>query len=394
MLQLAFVSFKKGSFLLIEGNPDSDRFYIIQSGTVRCFKTTEIPGISPITLGAGDFIGVVSCLSDHSQVESVVALSDVVAIAVRRDQCSELISRNAPVAMKIIRAFANRMRLMNETLTKLTLKNVVLDTPEHMYDVGAYYDRIGAPNIAVYAYYHYLKACPGGNHFVPAKDRFIKLKPRTHAVYFEPTADLVRYYPKGVMIFSESQSGGEMFIIQSGQVKISKVVDGNEVTLAMLKKGDMFGEMALLENKPRSASAIVHEDCELMVVNRHNFNQMVATQPQLIARLMTTLADRLWSMYRQIDNACLTDPVHKFVDMLALQIEKSKLMLTGKVPLQTDLTLIDLANMCGIPQGMQTEAIYRFQSDSPVKLVNGKVFIPDCLEMVKQAAFYRRQQKS
>ena len=47
-----------------------------------------------------------------------------------------------------------------------------------------------------------------------------------------------------------------MFIIQEGAVRITKVVDGREVILAVLKKGDMFGEMALLENKPRSASAI------------------------------------------------------------------------------------------------------------------------------------------
>ena len=53
------------------------------------------------------------------------------------------------------------------------------------------------------------------------------------------------------MIFSEAQSGSDMFIIQRGEVSITKVVNGNEVTLAVLKKGDMFGEMALIENKPR-----------------------------------------------------------------------------------------------------------------------------------------------
>lgn len=296
--------------------------------------------------------------------------------------------------MKIIRTFANRMRLMNEQLTRLTLNNVVADSPEHIFEVAAYYEKTGHADIASYAYYQYLKACPKGVNFEQAKNRFVALKPRTHAVYYEPTSDLLRTYPKDTMIFSENQSGQDLFIIQDGQVQISKVVDGNEVTLAMLKRGDVFGEMALLENKPRSASAIAHENCRLMTVNRQNFDQMVATQPQLIARLTTTLADRLWSMHRQLDNASLREPLHKLIDMLALQVEKARINLAPNVQYQTDLTIPDVANMCGIPQNLQAQAIYQLQSDSHIKLVDNKILIPDCLELVKQAAFYRKQNKA
>ena len=392
MLQLSFVNFRKGSYLVVEGKAESDRFFIIQSGNVRCFKATDAPGGPIKLLGPGDFVGVIPCMSGHSQIETVIAITDVTGISVRRDQYPELIMRNTPVAMKIIRTFANGMRSMNETLTKLTLNNVVADTPEHIFDVADYYDKAGFSDIAVYAYYQYLKACPRGINAGRAKERFIVLKERTHAVYFESTPDLMRVYPKSTMIFSESQNGPDMFIIQEGQVKISKVVDGNEVTLAMLKKGDMFGEMALLENKPRSASAIAHEPCKLMAVNRQNFDLMVATQPQLISRLTTMLADRLWSMYRQIDNANLHDPLHKLIDILALQVEKTKINLSQQnVQYQTDLTPYDLANMCGLPKEQQAESLLRLQSDSHVRFVNGKILVPDCRELVKQAAFYRKQ---
>ena len=388
MLQLSFVNFRKGSYLVVEGKAESDRFFIIQSGNVRCFKATDAPGGPIKLLGPGDFVGVIPCMSGHSQIETVIAITDVTGISVRRDQYPELIMRNTPVAMKIIRTFANGMRSMNETLTKLTLNNVVADTPEHIFDVADYYDKAGFSDIAVYAYYQYLKACPRGINTGRAKERFIVLKERTHAVYFELTPDLLRVYPKNTMIFSESQNGPDMFVIQEGQVKISKVVDGNEVTLAMLKKGDMFGEMALLENKPRSASAIAHEPCKLMAVNRQNFDLMVATQPQLISRLTTMLADRLWSMYRQIDNANLHDPLHKLIDILALQVEKTKINVSQQnIQYQTDLTPYDLANMCGLPKEQQAESLIRLQSDSHVRFVNGKILVPDCRELVKQAAF-------
>jgi CRP-like cAMP-binding protein len=377
--------------MVVEGKSESDRFYIIQVGRVSCHHENEVPGSTPDVLGPGDFVGVIPCMSGHSQIESVVALTDVVAISVRRDQYPELIMRNTPVAMKIIRTFANKMRMLNDNLTQLTLKNKSVDSPEQLYAIAAYYEKVGQPNIAIYGYYQYLKTCPGGENVEKAKQRFLALKPRTHAVYFESNNDLLRVYPKDTMIFSECQNGQDMFIIQEGSVRITKVSDGNEVTLALLKKGDMFGEMALLENKPRSASAIAHEQCRLMTVNRQNFDQMVATQPQLIARLTTMLADRLWSMYRQLSNTQLHEPLAKLIDMLALQVEKAKITLAPNVSYQTDLTPYDVANMCGIPQDQQSAPLYKLETDPHVKLVDNKILVPDVLELFKQAAFYRKQ---
>lgn len=391
MLQLTFVNFRKGSYLLVEGKAESDRFYIIQSGHVKCQSSNAAVSAAHPVLGPGDFVGVIPCMSGHSQIETVIAMTDVVAISVHRNQYPELIARNTSVAMKIIRTFANSMRDMNERLTQMTLKNVVPETPEQLFDVAAYYEKINKPDIAVYGYYQYLRECPAGMHASKAKERFIVLKPHTHAVYFEQTPDLLRVYPKDTMIFSECQRGAEMYIIQDGKVKITKVVKGEEVTLAVLKKGDMFGEMALLENKPRSASAVADEECRLMTVNRQNFDQMVATQAQLIARLTTMLAERLWSMCRQLANAQFSDPLYKLLDMLALQVEKAKMNLESKTTYVTDLTLQDLANMCGIPQDQQAGSLYSLQSDPHIRMQGSKITIPDCLELVKDVAFYRRQ---
>lgn len=381
--------------MVVEGKADSDRFYILQQGQVQCFKSSG-SGIQPFLLGPGDFVGVVPCMSGHLQIETAVAITDVIAIAVQKDQYPELIVKNTPVALKIIRTFANRMRQMNEMLTKATLNTVASDTSDQILRVAQFYEKVMRNNIAVYAYYQYLKTRPVGPSAELAKQKFISLKQRTHAVYFEPTKELTREYPKDTMIFSEAQSGADMFIIQSGEVAISKVVDGNEVTLALLHKGDMFGEMALLENKPRSASAIAHSDCKLMVVNLANFNQMVTTQPQLIARLTTTLAERLWSMYRQLDNANLSDPYQKMLDMLSLQIEKQKINIDKLVVKgqQTDLTPQDLAHMCGIPNDLQPKTIYDFQQSSHIKLIEGKIYIKDVPELVKQTAFFRKQSKA
>lgn len=390
MLQLQITKFNKGTYIAVEGKSEFDHFYIIQQGTVQCTKTTS-SGLAPVQFGPGDFVSVVSCMSGKPQIETAIAVTDVVAISVKKDQYPALIVKNTPVALKIIKTFANRMRIMNEMLTKAALHSVVQNSYEQIFHNAQYYEKNKKLNIAAYGYYQYLKTKPTSPNAEIAKQKFIALKPKTNAVYFEPTEETIRSYPKDTMIFSDSQRGADMFIIQQGQVAITKIVDGREITLALLGKGDMFGEMALLENKPRSASAIAHSDCSLMVVNIHNFNQMVSTQPQMIAKLTTTLAERLWSMYRQIDNAAISDPLNKMVDMLSLHIEKSKVRMDAKAQYQSTLTPQDLATMCGLSQEQQYRAIYDFQTLPNFKLVNGKIFVKDLFELSKQSAFTRKQ---
>lgn len=391
MVQLQVVRFNPGAYILVEGKLNNEIFYIIQKGNVQCQKKMG-KGIEKFMLGPGDFIGVVSCFANRPQIETVISQTEVLAIAVKKSQYSDLIVNNTPVALKIIKTFASRMRQMNEQLTKLTLHKVVQDNYEQIFNVAKYYQNQGFNDIATYAYYQYLKTKPTSANLTVAQEQFKKLKPRSHAVYFEPTSDMTRSYPKDTMIMSEAASGAEMFIIQNGEVAISKVVNGNEVTLAVLKKGDMFGEMALLENKPRSASAITKTDCTLMVVNRSNFNQMVSSQPQMISRLTTTLGERLWSMYRQLDNARIENPLDKMIDILCLQLEKDRVNFEtlGSKQRQTNFTPKDLAQMCGLNEQQSAQGIYDFQNDKRFKFENGKIFIKDITEVYKSSLFFRK----
>lgn len=390
LLQSVLVHFKKDTCLLVREKENYNLFYIIQSGQVCVKRQLEVDSHKNI-FGKGGCVGLVSCLSAHNQIETVIALTDVVAIEVNREQYPLLIARNPSFALKIIHAFAREMRVFTEMLTQLTLKKVLTPLPEQMFEIAAYYEKIGKPNLAIYGYYHYIKECPRGEFLEPAKSRFTQLKANSPVVHFEYPVETVRTYPQGTMIFSECQSGQDMFIIQSGKVTISKVVHNNEIILAILQKGDFFGEMALLENKPRFASAIAYSDCTLLAVNRRNFEKMVATQSKLVLLLTTTLAERLWSMSRQIANAQLRDPLSKLFDMLALQLEKNHIPTGRGTSYQFDLTFYDLANMCGILQEEHLILFGQFIQDSRITLQANKIFISDCHDLMKSVDSYRRQ---
>lgn len=394
-LQLTFVSFKKDSYIVVEGKQSADRFYIIRQGKVRVSKDVEVVEEEGGNIyGPGDFFGVVSTMSNHSHIETAQAVTDCILISVAREQYGTLIEKNTPVAMKIIMAFSKRMRYLDEALTRLTLKNTAEADPTHLFRVAEYYAKQSQYNQAFYAYHQYLKFCPNGPHVAVARERMGKIAPYSKAVYLDGSnEEFNRFYPKDTMIFSEGMTGSELYIIQKGSVKITKIVDNNEVLLAVLKTGDIFGEMAILENKPRSASAIAFEDAYLLAVNKANFERMVQTQPQIVTRLTTLLAERIWFIYKQLANTLIADPLGRMYDALLIQLEKNRVPLKPGASYVFDFGPKELINMVGLPLGEGNMVMHKLLENSKVKVADNKIQLSDVTEVEKQTEYYRKMQK-
>lgn len=121
-------------------------------------------------------------------------------------------------------------------------------------------------------------------------------------------------FKKGQLIFMEGELGSEMFIIQSGKVRIFKNIDGFDQTLTVLEKGDFFGEMSILEGMPRSASAEAEEDCDLIKINSANFVAMIKSNIEIAIRIMRKLSLRLREANVQIEKL-----MHASTEMLNLK---------------------------------------------------------------------------
>ena len=345
-------------------------------------------------LKPGDFFGVVSTMSAHSHIETAQALTDVSLIAVKREQYGVLIEKNTPVAIKIIQQFARRTRYLDQALTRLTLKSTATESPTHLFKVAECYARQNQYNLAYYAYYRYLQYCPNDENVERAKERIAKIKPYAKVVYLnQESAQFTRTYPKDTMIFSEAEPGSELYIIQQGTVKISKIVDDKEVLIALLPAGEIFGEMALLENKPRSASAIAHEDVTLLAVNKQNFELMIRKQPQLITRLTTLLADRIWFAYKQLANALIDDPLGRLYDYLWLQLEKNRVPIAKNGSYTFDFGPKELLNMVGLTTKEGSDLMRRLFEDKRLKVIDSRIFTADVEEIQKQAEYYKKMQK-
>src|SRR5215471_12350986 len=96
-----------------------------------------------------------------------------------------------------------------------------------------------------------------------------------------PFAKFLTHFNKGHVLFHEGDDGEDMYIIQSGRVAIKKRVKDSDTVLATLEKGDFFGEMAILERMPRSATAELVEDGDLIVISGETFGDMIKANPEI-----------------------------------------------------------------------------------------------------------------
>jgi CRP-like cAMP-binding protein len=101
------------------------------------------------------------------------------------------------------------------------------------------------------------------------------------------------HHAAGEDVFREGDLGTEMYIVHAGQVEILKSVEGVEKQLAVLEKGDFFGEMSLLEELPRAATARAMTDVTLLAINGSTFDQMLRGNPEIGVRMMRKLSRRL-----------------------------------------------------------------------------------------------------
>jgi CRP-like cAMP-binding protein len=101
-------------------------------------------------------------------------------------------------------------------------------------------------------------------------------------------------FSAGEVLFREGEPGDRVFFIMQGRVKVHQThSDGHEQELAQLGDSDIVGEMAVLDERPRSATVTALEDTDVMVVEKANFLASMEQQPQLAIRFLKLLSERI-----------------------------------------------------------------------------------------------------
>ncbi|MBN1210059.1 MAG: Crp/Fnr family transcriptional regulator [Myxococcaceae bacterium] len=153
-------------------------------------------------------------------------------------------------------------------------------------------------------------------------------------------------FPKGTVLFQEGEPGKDMFVLQSGKIAISKKVRDVEKVLAVLGPGEFFGEMAIISNKPRNATATVTEDAKLLVIDPKTFEAMIRGNSEIAVRMIKKLAERLSEADAQIENLLLSDPASRVVHQILQACQtRGRPMEEG---IEVDFPLRELPRLIGV----------------------------------------------
>lgn len=170
----------------------------------------------------------------------------------------------------------------------------------------------------------------------------------------------VRTYPKNAVLIHEGDLSDSLYVILKGKVKVyASDEDGKEIILNIQGPGEYFGELALIDAAPRSASVMTMEPSKLAVVSRADFENFLTRHPSVAIELIRSLAQRVRSLTESVKSLALLDVYGRVArTLLDLATEEE-----GEVAVRQRLTHQDIANMVGASR----EMVSRIMKD----LING-----------------------
>jgi CRP-like cAMP-binding protein len=200
----------------------------------------------------------------------------------------------------------------------------------------------------------------------------------------------LRDYNAGAIIFQKGDEDGSMLAVLNGRVKIcSYAIDGKELVLNFIDEGGLFGEIAVLDGLPRSATAVALEDTRLLVLDRVNVMPVLTAHPEIVTHMIEVLCQRLRSTSEALEDAVLRDgPSRVARGLLRLAAAFGRQHKSG-VLIGVHLSQQQIANLIGMSRERTNMHIVEWTRRGYLKSEDGYIVIADhnALESLAEALY-------
>jgi CRP-like cAMP-binding protein len=184
-----------------------------------------------------------------------------------------------------------------------------------------------------------------------------------------------RTFQPGEMIFSEFEPGDTFYLIQSGRVELVKIIGDIEKTLDILQPSEMFGEMAILENSPRSATAIALDLVKVLEFNAQNFEILVLGNPQIALKLLRMFAKRIYDSKRRFMILTLDEPQAKIADVFLMLDETQPNLDRTTERREFKTTVDDIAHWAGMSIAESREILGHFVTQRRMEMYPDRIVV-------------------
>lgn len=177
-----------------------------------------------------------------------------------------------------------------------------------------------------------------------------------------------RSFETGATIFSEGEPGNDMYLIKSGRVKVIRSEKTGTKVLSILGAGSLFGEMALIEAKPRSATVVAMEKTDVLVLTFGDLEQIISGKPEFLFKLIRVLCKRIRFTTCQVQNFAIKSPVGKTADLLLMLAESCKYDPDKTNRIKLGVKALEISQMAGLGTGDVDSALKQFRKDGLIVL--------------------------
>ncbi|MDD5009792.1 MAG: Crp/Fnr family transcriptional regulator [Syntrophorhabdaceae bacterium] len=158
----------------------------------------------------------------------------------------------------------------------------------------------------------------------------------------------INTYARGEVVFQEGEKGDSLYIVLKGQVKVCLYdEDGREYILAAIGRDGFFGELALIDELPRSANVITLESSELLIIRRHEFTRLLMENPTITIAILRVLSRRLREADERIKWLAFLSVEGRILKYLLGVGEKTGVKVKDYVIIEKGPTQIEIASSCG-----------------------------------------------
>ena len=187
-----------------------------------------------------------------------------------------------------------------------------------------------------------------------------------------------RTYSAGSMVFQEGQTGRRLYIVESGQVRICRVnEDGDEITVAVCSDGEVFGEMALVDGGPRSATVMTMTRTNLLMLHRDDFMQYLQTRQEVALKIIGVLSERLRTTTARTGELAFLDVQQRLSSALLSLSRRHGVESEEGVAIDLRLTQGDLAGLLGASRESVNRALAALRGKGLVRQSGRRVIIVD-----------------
>ncbi|HOJ63472.1 MAG TPA: cyclic nucleotide-binding domain-containing protein [Spirochaetota bacterium] len=378
--------YKKDSFIYLDGKFNLKEFYIVKSGNISIKKKNELNQITEETKGPGYIFGIIQTLTGISDNETVKAITDCEILVIPKEKLEQLYVEHKKIILKILSEYSEILRNLDKELVKIDFfTDDNFDRETKVFEIAKRYVLENQKEKAAHLLKSFLMEIKGNSAL---ENKILNILENLPDVEIFKSNDIIteKIFKANTVVFTEFEMGNNFFIIKKGKVKITKLKHNKEMLLAILSEGDIFGEMSILNDKPRNATAFVIENSELTIVDKKGIDKL---PPPLFVKILYFLTRRIWFVQQQIICNKISAPIAQIYYFLTAKIR----LAIPNIKKDDDKTFVfnfslqELYEMLDIDKDKE-EKIKEFLTDKNIEFSDDSIKIKKTSHFLDKASFY------